>query len=99
MAQSRPSCQVCSQTGRGYMPTITNYTTYDLDTYYQDLRRIARLSEQEKAQLATTAHLDSAARNRLIEGHLNLAKAIVIEACPPHLYPLLPDMLAEANLA
>jgi RNA polymerase sigma factor (sigma-70 family) len=80
------------------MRTITNYTTYDLDPYYRDLHRIPRLSEQGKAQLSAAAQVDSNARNRLIEGHLSLTKAIVLEECPPHLYYLLPEMLAEANL-
>ncbi len=33
------------------MATITNYTTYDQAYYYADLKRIPRLSEEERRHL------------------------------------------------
>jgi len=87
------------------MTTITtSYTTYDLAFYYTNVSQIPRLSDEEQQHLlsALPAHasrLDGAVRDRLIEGHLRLAKAIAIHECPPHHYPLLPDLIGEVNLA
>ncbi len=70
------------------MAVMTHYTTQDQAYFYADLHRLPRLSQEEqRALLASTpptaAHLDRAARNRLVEGHLGLATHIAIRECPP----------------
>src|SRR5260221_1059693 len=91
------------------MATITNYTTYDLEYYYADLRRLPHLSREERQHLVTgmsEAHISLAVpqetqvKHRLIEGYLPFAKHLAITLCPPTLYQrLLPDLIGAVNLA
>ncbi len=87
------------------MAVMTHYTTQDQAYFYADLHRLPRLSQEEqRALLASTpptaAHLDRAARNRLVEGHLGLATHIAIRECPPTYYSSsFPDVLSEVFLA
>jgi RNA polymerase sigma factor (sigma-70 family) len=83
--------------------TITNHTTYDQAYYYADIHHLPRLSDEEQQALIRTAspaapHLNTKARNRLIEGHLGLAKYFAIKECPPSCSRLLPDIIGEVNL-
>jgi RNA polymerase sigma factor (sigma-70 family) len=90
------------------MATITNYTTYDLEYYYADLRRLPRLSRDERQSLVTGmsgAHISPAisqetqVKHRLIEGYLAFAKHLAITLCPPSLYQRrLPDLIGAVNL-
>ncbi len=91
------------------MATITNYTTYDLEYYYADLRRLPRLSREERQHLVTgrsgaptspAIPQDSQVKHQLIEGYLPFAKHLAITLCPPVLYQrLLPDLIGAVNLA
>src|SRR5260221_852698 len=91
------------------MATITNYTTYDLDYYYADLKRLPRLSPEERRQLITLASAaptrpalsqGTQVKQQLIEGYLPFAKHLAITLCPPTLYQrLLPDLIGAVNLA
>jgi RNA polymerase sigma factor (sigma-70 family) len=91
------------------MATITNYTTYDLDYYYADLKRLPRLSQEERQQLITLASASTnrpvfshviQIKQRLIEGYLPFATHLAITLCPPTLYQrLLPDLMGAVNLA
>jgi len=91
------------------MATITNYTTYDLDYYYADLKRLPRLSQEERQQLITLASASInrpvfshviQIKQRLIEGYLPFATHLAITLCPPTLYQrLLPDLMGAVNLA
>ncbi len=88
---------------------ITNYTTYDLEYYYADLKRLPRLSREERQRLVTGmsgAHVSPAmpretqVKHQLIEGYLPFAKHLAIALCPPTLYQrLLPDLIGAVNLA
>jgi len=89
--------------------TITNYTTYDLDYYYADLRRLPRLSREERQHLVTgmsgpqvspAMPRETQVKHQLIEGYLPFAKHLAITLCPPTLYQrLLPDLIGAVNLA
>jgi RNA polymerase sigma factor (sigma-70 family) len=89
-------------------PTITNYTTYDLAYYYADLRRLPRLSREERQHLVTgmsgvptspALFQETQVKHRLIEGYLPFAKHLAITLCPPSLYHrLLPDLIGAVNL-
>src|SRR6266700_4766891 len=91
------------------MKPTTNYTTYDLAYYYADLKRLPRLSREERQSLVTGmsgAHTSPAIsqeaqiKQRLIEGYLPFAKHLAITLCPPSLYHcLLPDLIGAVNLA
>jgi RNA polymerase sigma factor (sigma-70 family) len=91
------------------MAPITNYTTYDLDYYYADLKRIPRISGEERRNLiSSTAAMptcpalpqDSQVKHQLIGSYLHLAKHQAIVLCPPTQYHrLFPDLLGAANLA
>ena len=87
------------------MTPITHYTTQDQAYFYADLHRLPRLTpEEQRAMLASTppmaSHLDRAARNRLVEGHLGLATHIAIRECPSsHYRSWFPDVLSEVFLA
>jgi RNA polymerase sigma factor (sigma-70 family) len=93
------------------MATITtNYTTYDLAYYYADLKRLPRLSREERQRLISNtsgAHApltlsqdDTQVRQRLIESYLPFAKHLAITLCPPTLYQrLLPELIGAVNLA
>lgn len=90
--------------------TITNYTTHDLASYYTDVKRLARISDEDQQQIIAALahaatqpvpahHLTQQAKQRLIEGHLGLAICIACDLRPaqrPHLFP---DLVQEANLA
>ena len=85
--------------------TITNYTTYDQAYYYADLKRLPRLSEEERRHLMTSLptandpHLADQIKHRLIESYLPLAKYFAIDLCPKSRYHRdLPDLIGEANL-
>jgi RNA polymerase sigma factor (sigma-70 family) len=89
--------------------TITNYTTYDLASYYTDVKRLPRLSDEEEQHLISTLaraatqpvsaqHL-SQAKQRLIEGHLGLAISIARDLRSPRRPYLFPDLVQAANLA
>jgi RNA polymerase sigma factor (sigma-70 family) len=88
---------------------ITNYTTYDLAYYYADLRRLPRLSREDRKRLVTSmsgvppspaTSQETQVKQRLIEGYLSFAKHLAITLCPPSLYQrLFPDLLGAANLA
>jgi hypothetical protein len=86
--------------------TITNYTTYDQAYYYADLKRLPRLSEEERRYLmpslptADNPHLTAQIKQQLIESYLPLAKYFAIALCPRSRYHRdLPDLIGEANLA
>ena len=90
--------------------TITNYTTYDLEYYYADLKRLPRLSREERYHLVTSMSGvptspaippdDTQVKHQLIEGYLPFAKHLAITLCPPSLYQrLLPDLIGAVNLA
>ncbi len=91
------------------MATITNYTTYDLDYYYADLKRLPRLSPEERRQLITLASATptrpalsqgTQVKQQLIEGYLPFAKHLAITLCPPTLYQrLFLDLIGAVNLA
>ncbi len=82
------------------MATITNYTTYDMASYYADVKRIPRLTEEERQSLMsdTTPEQLAQARIRLIEGHLQMAIRIALKVCPPTHYQSLPDLIGTVNL-
>jgi RNA polymerase sigma factor (sigma-70 family) len=90
------------------MAPITNYTTYDLAYYYADLKRLPRLSREDRQSLVIGmpgAHFSPAlfqetqVKHRLIEGYLPFAKHLAITLCPPSLYHrLLPDLIGAVNL-
>ena len=89
--------------------TITNYTTYDLEYYYADLKRLPRLSREERqclvtgmsgAQVSPAMPRETQVKHQLIEGYLPFAKHLAITLCPPTLYHrLLPDLIGAVNLA
>src|SRR5260221_1658962 len=89
--------------------TITNYTTYDLEYYYADLRRLPRLSREERPGLVNGSSgpqsspampRETQVKHQLIEGYLPFAKPLAITLCPPTLYQrLLPDLIGAVNLA
>ncbi len=82
--------------------TITNYTTYDQAYYYADLKRLPRLSEEQRRHLITglpTADNPTQIKHQLIESYLSLAKYFAIDLCPKSRYHRdLPDLIGEANL-
>ena len=86
---------------------ITNYTTYDQAYYYADLKRLPRLTREERQHLVTTlaeacptALPQPRFRQQLIESYLPLAKNLAITLCPPALYRrLLPELIGAVNLA
>jgi len=85
--------------------TITNYTTHDQAYYYADLKRLPRLSEEERRHLITSLptadnpHLNTQIKHQLIESYLPLAKYFAIALCPkPCYHHNLPDLIGEANL-
>lgn len=84
---------------------ITNYTTYDQAYYYADLKRLPRVSEQERRHMLAsmqTTHdpcLNAQIKQQLIESYLPLAKYFAIALCPKSRYQRdLPDLIGEANL-
>ena len=84
---------------------ITNYTTYDQAYYYADLKRLPRLSEEERRHLITSMqtaegpHLTTQIKHHLIESYLPLAKYFAIDLCPKSRYQHdLPDLIGVANL-
>src|SRR6266852_4733302 len=84
---------------------ITNYTTYDQAYYYADLKRLPRLSEEDRRGLKrslSTAHDPSQSaqiKQQLIESYLPLAKYLAIALCPTSRYQRdLPDLIGLANL-
>jgi len=89
--------------------TITNYSTYDLEYYYADLKRLPRLSREERqhlvtgmsgAQVSPAMPRETQVKHQLIEGYLPFAKHLAITLCPPTLYQrLLPDLIGAVNLA
>jgi RNA polymerase sigma factor (sigma-70 family) len=88
-------------------PPITNYTTYDQAYYYADLKRLPRLSREERQHLVTTLAEafpttlpEPRLKQQLIESYLPLAKHLAITLCPPTLYRrLLPELIGAVNLA
>src|SRR5712692_3636585 len=88
---------------------ITNYTTYDLEYYYADLRSFPCISRDERQRLvndmpeahATRATLpEPQLKQQLIESYLPFAKHLAITLCPPSLYQrLLPELIGAVNLA
>src|SRR5712692_8333068 len=88
---------------------ITNYTTYDLEYYYADLRSFPCISRDERQRLvndmpeahATRATLpEPQLKQQLIESYLPFAKHLAITLCPPALYRrLLPELIGAVNLA
>jgi len=83
-------------------PTITTYTTYDQAYYYADLKRLPRLSEEQRRHLITsipTADNPTHIKQQLIESYLPFAKSFAIDLCPKSRYHrTLPDLIGEANL-
>ncbi len=84
---------------------ITNYTTYDQAYYYADLKRLPRLSEEERQYLITelsvaaNPHLIAQVKQQLIESYLPLAKYFALALCPKSRYQRdLPDLIGVANL-
>jgi RNA polymerase sigma factor (sigma-70 family) len=81
---------------------ITNYTTYDQAYYYADLKRLPRLSEEQRRHLITslpTADHPTHLKQHLIESYLHFAKHYAIELCPTSRYHRdLPDLIGIANL-
>jgi RNA polymerase primary sigma factor len=88
---------------------ITNYTTYDLDYYYADLKRLPRQTDEERRQLiASLAAAQEqplappqaiSVKQRLIEGYLGFATRVVIDHCPRRCPDLFADLVQEANVA
>ncbi len=82
--------------------TITNYTTYDQAHYYADLKRLPRLSEEQRRHLITsiaTTDNPTQIKQQLIESYLPLAKYFAIDLCPKSRYQRdLPDLIGVANL-
>jgi RNA polymerase sigma factor (sigma-70 family) len=85
--------------------TITNYTTYDQAYYYADLKRLPRLSEEERRHLITclrtadNPQVNTQVKHQLIESYLPLAKYFAIDLCPKSRYQRdLPDLIGVANL-
>src|SRR5579884_1928436 len=91
---------------------MTNYTTYDLEYYYTDLKQLPLLSREARYHLATseiapqpltpttTSCERTSRKQRLMEAYLPLAKHLAILHCPPTLYRrLLPDLIGAVNLA
>jgi RNA polymerase sigma factor (sigma-70 family) len=83
-------------------PTMTNYTTYDQAYYYADLKRLPRLSEEQRRHLIARlpiADNPTAIKHQLIESYLPLAKYFAINLCPTSRYQRdLPDLIGVANL-
>ena len=81
---------------------LTNYTTYDQAYYYADLRRLSRLSEEDRRSLVTrlpTADNPALIKQQLMESYLPFAKHYAIELCPTSRYQRdLPDLIGIANL-
>ncbi len=87
------------------MAVITNYTSYDQAYYYADLKRLPRLSEEERRRLtaslplANDPQLTTRIKHQLIESYLPLAKYFAIDLCPKSRYQRdLPDLIGVANL-
>ncbi len=86
---------------------ITNYMTYDQAYYYADLKRLPRLSREERQHLVTTLAEafpttlpEPQLKQQLIESYLPFAKHLAITLCPPTLYRrLLPELIGSVNLA
>ncbi len=88
---------------------ITNYTTCDLEYYYADLKRLPRLSREERQHLVTGMSgaqtspallQETQVKHQLIESYLPFAKHLAIALCPPMLYQrLLPELIGAVNLA
>jgi len=81
---------------------ITNYTTYDQAYYYADLKRLPRLSEEDRRHLITglpAADNPALVKQHLIESYLHFAKHYAIDLCPKSRYHRdLPDLIGIANL-
>jgi RNA polymerase sigma factor (sigma-70 family) len=81
---------------------MTNYTTYDLEYYYADLARLPRIPKEERQQhlaaCSQQAHLDTQARNQLIEDYLRFVTYVARDRCPPSHYQSLPDIMGDAFL-
>lgn len=85
----------------------THSTTYDLDNYYADLKRVPRLSDEQRLRLLrqATGEPDGNApttslqvKHQIIESYLSFAVSVAIEQCSPQHYTFLPDLMGEANL-
>ncbi len=81
---------------------ITNYTTYDQAYYYADLKRLPRLSEEERRSLMTSGasadnpQLTTQIKHQLIESYLPLVKYFAIDLCPKSRYHRdLPDFIGR----
>jgi RNA polymerase sigma factor (sigma-70 family) len=82
-----------------------NADDYD---YTCDLRRLPRLSDEERNHLVALLaeaqagrvpfHVARQAQERLTEGHLWLATVVAWERCPKERRSLLPDLIQEASL-
>lgn len=82
----------------------TNYTTYDVAYYYADLKRVPRLSEEQRRHLLTshatippTPEETMQIKHALIESYLPLATSLTI-ALFPHCHDRFADLIGEANL-
>src|SRR5437762_1146400 len=81
------------------MAAITHYTTSDLDYYYADLKRLPRLTREERQQLLVQASQgERMVLNRLIEDHLSLATRIAIDRCPRRGYRGFDDVIGDVCL-
>ena len=81
---------------------MTNYSSYDQAYYYADLKRLPRLSEQQRQDLLrrlATAENPTPLKQQLMESYLPLAKYFAITLCPrSRSHRMLPDLIGEANL-
>src|SRR5260370_11179774 len=81
---------------------ITNYSTYDQAYYYADLKRLPRLSEEDRRSLIIrlpTTDKPTHLKQHLMESYLHFAKHYAIELCPQSRYHRdLPDLIGIANL-
>ena len=87
------------------MAVITNYTSYDQAYYYADLKRLPRLSEEERRRLtaslplANDPQLTTQIKHQLIESYLPLAKYFAIDLSPKSRYQRdLPDLIGVASI-
>ena len=73
------------------MAIITNYTAYDQAYYHADLKRLPRLSEEDRRHLMTTLltadnpDLTAQVKQQLMESYLHFAKHYAIDLCPQSL--------------
>ena len=88
---------------------VTHYTTYDLEYYYADLKRLPALSPEERQHLFTqvttpapqkTQGQQTTLKHRLIESYLPLAKHLAIALCPStHYRRLFAELVGVSHLA